>query len=260
MKIITTAIALVIFAGCKPTSEKSEINTHMAVSDVKAENLKGKVQQVVIETYLIDSATGQTGKLESKSTEVFDDSGYTASYTNYTAKDSSTTIFNYVHNARGYLTSFDATKNGKPFTSMKLDVDSMGKYNLATSFDSTGKMDGYYKDLTMNEYGQFTGGNNYHPDSTLKMSFKTEYDSVYFKGAESKDSVGKVTYSSSVNLNDKKDPEKMEEKNVTKDSTTNTTTTYAYNGTDDAGNWTQQTITENGKPKKIVKRVITYKP
>lgn len=261
MKIITTAaIALIIFAGCKPTSNKSEMNMHIPISDVKAENLKGKVQKVETETYLIDSATGQMGKLESKAVETFDDSGYSVSFTNYTTNDSATAMNTMERNARGYVTAFKTTKNGKPLSSMKIESDSMGKYTAATSYDSTGKMDIYYTDIETNDYGQVVSANGHHPDSTLKMSFKTDYDSIYFKGQENKDSVGKVTYSSSVNLNDKKDAEKMEEKNVTKDSTTNTTTTYAYSGADEAGNWTQQTITENGKPKKMVKRMITYKP
>ncbi|HEX5151796.1 MAG TPA: hypothetical protein VFW07_10115 [Parafilimonas sp.] len=49
------------------------------------------------------------------------------------------------------------------------------------------------------------------------------------------------------------------ETNVTKDSTTKTNTTFAYDTWDDQGNRIQQTTTENGKPKKIIKRIITYK-
>ena len=57
-----------------------------------------------------------------------------------------------------------------------------------------------------------------------------------------------------------KDPAQMDETTVSKDSTTKTNTVYAYDTWDNNGNWTQQTTTENNKPKKIIKRVITYKP
>ena len=97
------------------------------------------------------------------------------------------------------------------------------------------------------------------------MSFENTFDSVYYTGNVSKDSTGKVTYSAKYTLNDKRDPEKLEETVVTtdpktkKDSTKNTVTTYTYDGWDSHGNWTQQTsVNEKGKPFKIVKRVITY--
>jgi hypothetical protein len=85
-------------------------------------------------------------------------------------------------------------------------------------------------------------------------------------GDVSKDSVGKITYTSKLVLNDKKDAAKVDETIITtdpktkKESTKNTITTYTYDGWDDHGNWTQQTtFNEKGKPTKIVKRIITYR-
>jgi len=117
----------------------------------------------------------------------------------------------------------------------------------------------FYDDIVMNDHGQVLSATGHHPDSSLKMTFKNNFDSIYYVGGESKDSVGKVTYSSTVKLDDKRNVVETNEMNVTKDSTTKTNTTFAYDKLDDKGNWTQQTITENGKPKKIVTRVITYK-
>jgi len=78
-------------------------------------------------------------------------------------------------------------------------------------------------------------------------------------GGESKDSTGKVTYSSSVKLNDKNDQEQVTETTVDKDSTKTTVTTYKYDGWDEQGNWTQRTTYDDkGKPTKITKRIITY--
>jgi hypothetical protein len=141
---------------------------------------------------------------------------------------------------------------------MKLDVDSLGKYVLATSYDSTGKVDVIYTDIQSNDFGQVLSAKGLHPDSSLKTTFTNRYDSIFYLGGESKDSVGKVTYSSSVTLNDKKDPASMSETKVTKDSSTTTNTVYAYGNTDSEGNWTEQTVTVDGKPSKIVKRTITY--
>ena len=249
----------VISAACDQSSSSSSTKSPGAVTDISAENLKGKVQQVETDTYLVDSATGKMDKLDSKSIETFDENGYTASYSNFTTKDSATMLYKYEHNANGFMLGMVTTKNDKPFSSMKIEVDSLGKYSLATSFDSTGKMDVFYDEITSNEYGQVLSAKGHHPDSTLKMSFINNYDSIYYTGGKSKDSVGKLTYSSSIQLNDKKDPAQMDETSVTRDSTTNTNTTYAYDTWDDKGNWTQQTASEKGKPKKIIKRTITYK-
>ncbi|MEP6682249.1 MAG: hypothetical protein ABJA35_03275 [Parafilimonas sp.] len=260
MRLLTCIAGIAIMAvACnqKPSSEK---NSPRPVPDALAENVKGKVAQIETNTYLVDSTTGAKGKLESKSIEKFDDSGYTVYYSNFTSKDSATNVTDYTHDANGFVTDITTTKNGNPLSSMKIMVDSMGKYTVATLFDSTGKEDVFYDDITSNDFAQVLGAKGHHPDSTLKMTFTNNFDSIYYVGGESKDSVGKLTYSSTIKLNDKKDPEQMDESSVAKDSTTKTTTTYAYNTWDNSGNWTQQTVTENSKPKKIIERIITYKP
>ncbi len=254
---------LLIFAGvilmAVSCNQKPSSSAAKAVPDAIAENLKGKTQQVETNTYLVDSATGQKGKLESTTIEKYDDNGYTVYYSNFTKKDSSTSVYTYDHNANGYMTAYTATKNGKPLSSMKLTVDSIGKYALAVSFDSTGKEDVFYDSIITNDYGQVLSAKGHHPDSTLKMSFTNNFDSVYYTGGESKDSVGKLTYSATIKLNDKKDAQQMDETTVTKDSTTKKNTVYTYNTSDNNGNWILQTIAEDGKPKKIVERTITYK-
>ena len=254
--MIFTGIAI-LASACHQNSASSD--THQAATDLLGENLKGQVMQIETETYLADSATGAMGKLDNKSTEKYNDSGYTVSYGSYTANDSATTLTAYDHNANGFITAITTTKNGKPMSSMKISVDSAGNFTAATSFDSMDKEDVYYDSISSNSFGQVLAAKGHHADSTLKMTFTNHFDSVYYVGGESKDSVGKLVYSSSIKLNDKKDPEEMKETNVTKDSTTKTTTGYTYNTWDKQGNWTQQTTMENGHPKKIVKRTITYK-
>ena len=259
MKLSIMLVCMVaLAAACHQTSSPSE-QANQAISDLVIENVKGQVVQLETDIYLVDSASGKMGKLESKSIEIYSN-GYDTSYSYYTASDSSTTVSVYGHNANGYTTSMTTTKKGKPVSSMQLVVDSAGHYTLATSFDSTGKMDTYYDSILSNNYRQVIAAKGHHVDSTLKMTFTNTYDSVYYTGAESKDSVGKLTYLSVIKLNDNNEPMQMDETVVTKDSTKKTITTYTYDGWDKQGNWTQQTAFEKGIPKKMMRRIITYKP
>jgi len=265
MRILLSILSgSLLMTACNQKQSASSVS--YAVNDLANENLKGDITQVETDSYIIDS-TGKTGPLDEKNIEKFDSSGYTASYISMNGKDSIKSQGKFQHNATGFLTDMQTTgaKDEKK-SSMIIEYDSAGKYSLAKSYDSTGKMDVYYKDITSNKFGEFTGAKGYHPDSTLKMSFNNNYDSIYFIGGDAKDSVGKLTYSSTVKLNDKKDVAKLDETIITmdpktkKDSTKNTSTTYTYDGWDSHGNWTQQTsFNEKGKPTKIVKRVISYK-
>jgi hypothetical protein len=259
MKLFTLmACIAMLIASCNQKPSSSNKSSNKPVPDAKNENLKGNVQQVEAETYLIDSATGKMGKLESRTIEKYNDDGYAVSYSNYNAKDSSTTLNTYDIDANGFFKGVKTTKNDKPLSSMTAVLDS-GKYTLATEYDSAGKVSTFYDDIVMNDYGQVVSAKGHHADSSLKMTFQNNFDSVYYVGGESKDSVGKVTYSSTIKLDDKRNPVQSDETTLTKDSTTKKSTTYAYNDWDNNGNWIQQTATENGKPSKIVKRTITYR-
>ncbi len=264
MRNALSALAVILLVtACNQKESASSVP--MAVPDMAGENLKGPITQVETDAYLIDS-TGKTGPLDEKNIEKFDSSGYSSSFMSMNGKDSIKFHNTYDHNAMGFTTGME-TKGAKDEkkSSMTIESDSAGKYTSAKSYDSAGKMDVYYTDISTNKFGQVEGAKGYHPDSTLKMSFASDYDSIYYTGGVTKDSTGKVTYSSKYTLNDKRDPEKLEETVVTtddktkKDSTKNTVTTYTYDGWDSHGNWTQQTsVNEKGKPFKIVKRVITY--
>ena len=257
-KLLLLAAMAASVMSCKNLSSSNR-NLHMPPSDLLGENIKGKVQKIETDTYLVDSATGATGKLESKSIEIYNDSGFTTSYNYYLAKDSSNTLYVYVHNTNGFATKVTTTKNGKPLSIMDLVVDSVGKYSLVTTFDSTGKKDMYYDSLKANELYQVVSGKGHHPDGSLKTTFINHYDSVYYMGGESKDSVGKLTFSSSLKRDDRRNVTHMEETNVTKDSTTHAITDYMYAKWDSQGNPTEITIHEKNKKKKIIKCMITYK-
>ncbi|MEO8413413.1 MAG: hypothetical protein ABI472_07120 [Ginsengibacter sp.] len=265
MRFVLFALtASLLITSCNQKESVSSASN--AINDLASENLKGDVTQVETDSYVIDS-TGKTGPLDEKRIEKYDSSGYAVSYVSMNGKDSIKSQSKYMHNANGFMTSMqtDGANNEKK-SSMTIEYDSAGNYSQAKSYDSTGKIDVYYKDITANKFGQVTGATGYHPDSTLKMSFSNDYDSVYYVGGNAKDSVGKLTYSGKVTLNDKKDLATLDETIITtdpktkKDSTKSTITTYTYDGWDNHGNWTQQTsFNEKGKPIKMVKRIIVYK-
>jgi hypothetical protein len=262
--ILFTTATILLVTACN--QKKSALSVSNVATDLAAENLKGNITQVETNSYIIDS-TGKTGPLDEKNIEKYDSSGYTVSYISMNGKDSIKSNTKFQHNATGFVTNIETTgANNEKKSSLVIEYDSAAKYKLAKGYDSTGKMDVYYEDITSNKFGQVTGGKGYHTDSTLKLTFNNDYDSIYYVGGASKDSVGKVTYSNKIELNDKKDAAKSDETTVTtdpktkKDSTKNTVTTYKYDGLDSHGNWTQQTsINEKGKPAKIVKRIIMYK-
>jgi hypothetical protein len=262
-KLLALALVISIFS-CNQKQPAADVPK--AANDWTGENLKGQVTQIESDSYKIDS-TGKTSPLDEKTIEKFDSSGYTTSVVTMNGKDSIKSQMNFVHEADGYMTSMETTgaKNEKK-SSLTIQYDGPGKYTGAKSYDSTGKMDVYYTDITSNAFGQVTGGKGYHTDSILKVTFVNEFDSVYYVGGSSKDSLGKTTYTGKQTLNDKKDVAKLEEMTVTtdpktkKDSAKTTVTTYTYDGSDSHGNWTQQTsINEKGKPTKVVKRIIVYK-
>jgi hypothetical protein len=263
LKLLTYAVALSNIAS---NQKQPASDAPKSVNDWAGENLKGKLSQVETDTYKIDS-TGKMGPLDEKIIEKYDSAGYTVSTVTTNGKDSIKSQSSFQHDANGFMTSMETTgaKNEKK-SSLTIMYDGPGKFSGAKSYDSTGKMDVYYTDLTSNSFGLVTGGKGHHSDSTLKMSFVNEFDSIYYVGGSAKDSLGKTTYTGKQTLNDKKDPAKLDEMTVTtdpktkKDSTKTTSTTYTYDGWDSHGNWTQQTsINEKGKPTKVVKRVFVYK-
>ncbi|MFI5155476.1 MAG: hypothetical protein ACHQEM_04800 [Chitinophagales bacterium] len=257
------AVAL-LFTACNQKQPASAVPN--AVTDLASDNLKGNITQVESDSYKVDS-TGKMGPIDEKNIEKFDSSGFLSSSISTNGKDSIKSQSSFQHDGYGYMTAMQTTgANNEKKSSMVIEYDGPGKFTVAKAYDSTGKLDVYYADITKNQFGEVTGAKGYHKDSTLKLSFVNEFDSIYYVGGSSKDSVGKLTYSGKGTLNDKKDISKWDETTVTtdpktkKDSTKNTSTTYTYENWDSHGNWTQQTsLNEKGKPTKIVKRIIIYK-
>lgn len=254
-------MSLVIVFSCNESESKKEAAKN---TDWLADNLTGKVEQTTDSTYKADS-TGKQGELDSccvVSTK-YDEKGYSSGYSTVDKAGKDHVEGTFTHDETGLFTGQKFTKNGKVTSSLTVD-NKDGKPSIAKSFDSTNKMDFYYTDISMNDYGRLTGFKQYKPDSTLKSSMTFTYNNQFLKDQSSKDSAGKETSFYTQTFDDKNNVIESTYKEVKtdstkKDSTTTTVTKYHYDTFDDKGNWTQRTeMNEKGKPVKVVKRTITY--
>lgn len=255
-KIVWTLCAGFFLIACKDKKQETEGPKN---TDLISQNLKGSVESLEETPYKTDS-TGKIGDMDTCCTNIqeFDEKGYNPKYYNKDSKGNNKEEGTYIRYDGGQLKEMVMIANGKKKSSLSVQIDKDGKYNGAQSYDSAGKMDGYYLDLRENEYGAVTTGKMYKADSTLKYSFNNTYDKAIFMGGRT-DSAGKMIYESKVKVNDKGDQVEMISTNVTKDSTTTKKETYTYESYDEQGNWTQRTMYDDkGKATKIVKRTITY--
>ena len=254
-KILFFFLAVLFLISCN--EKKQEVSKN---ADVLVDNLKGKVEQTTETDYKVDSS-GKMGEQDSCCivNAKYDEKGYILSYSSEDKNGANKESEVFTHNDNGTMKSIKNTKNGKPVSSISIQTDKDGKYTTAQESDSMNKLSSYYTDLSENDYGQLTSLRKFKADSTLESSMTSTYDKQIFKGNEVKDSVGKVTYSSTVKLDDKNNVIERATKTVTKDSTINKVITYKYTSFDDKGNWTERTETdENGRPVKVTKREITY--
>lgn len=254
-KISFLSMAIVIAFSCNQKKQETPKN-----ADVLADNLNGKVEQTTETDYKSDS-TGKVGEQDSCCVAHvnYDEKGYVTGYTNDNKAGTQKEEGHFVHYDNGAMKSVNNTKNNKPISTISIQIDKDGNYSGAQETDSSGKMNFYYTNLKQNDYGQLTYFKRYKADSSLSSTMTSTYDKHLFKGNEMKDSAGKVSYSSSVKLDNKNNVSGKDEKTVTKDSTINKVTSYKYDSFDDKGNWTQRTeMDKNGKPVKITKREITY--
>jgi hypothetical protein len=89
------------------------------------------------------------GPLDEKNIEKYDSLGYTSENINLNGKDSLKSQSSFEHNSAGFMTSMKTTgAKNELKSSMTIEYDGMGKYSLAKSHDSTGKLDVYYADIT----------------------------------------------------------------------------------------------------------------
>jgi len=258
-KISFLLVASVIVFSCNESKQEAPKNT-----DWLSDNLSGNVEQITDSTYKTDS-TGKMGELDSccvVSTK-YDEKGYSSGYTSVDKAGTDHEEGTFTHDEKGLFTGQKFTKNGKVTSSLTVE-NKDGKPFVAKSFDSTNKMDFYYTDITVNDYGRLTGYKQYKPDSTLKSSMSFNNNNQFLKDNSAKDSAGKEISSYAQTYDDKNNVVESTYKGIKtdstkKDSTITTVTKYRYDTFDDKGNWAQRTeMNEKGKPVKIAKRTITY--
>ena len=258
-KISFLLVASVFVISCNESKKETAKNT-----DWMADNLSGKVEQATDSTFKTDS-TGKPGELDSccVSSTKYDEQGYSSGYTSVDKAGTDNEEGTFTHDEKGLFTGQKFTKNGKTTGSLTVE-NKDGAYTGAQSFDSTGKMNFYYTDITANDYGRITGFKQYKPDSTLKSSMSFNYNNQFLKDQSAKDSAGKETSTYAQTFDEKNNViestyKEIKTDSTKKDTTITTITKYRYDAFDDKGNWTQRTeMDKDGKPVKVVKRTITY--
>ncbi|MDP9229125.1 MAG: hypothetical protein M3O67_00465 [Bacteroidota bacterium] len=261
MKKISIIVAgLFLLAACNNAKDKVGVKK-VKYSDLANDNLKGDIHAIEETPYKVDS-TGKMGDIDSCCINLieYDENG---NVVKSTSKDSKGTLKNesvYTRHESGlWMGSKDTKEGGKPASSMKVGVDDKGQYTIAEAFDSTGKLDVYYTNITQNEYGQVLTWKQYDKDSVYRQEGESKYDKSLFMGFTLKDSVGKVKSTSSAKNNDNGEQTEISNTTITKDSTTTKVTKNTYDAHDDMGNWTQSTTWDDkGKATKIAKRTYTY--
>jgi len=238
-------------------SAKVESASMAKNSDIVQQNLKGKVKEFEEVSYTIDS-TGASKQDSLISINQFDEKGYQPKYITKDSTGKIHTDQTATHDENGMFTEIVTMTNGKQTFRLTTEFKD-GKYTGGKSYDSTGKQDSYYTDLSTNEYGIVYAGKQHFMDGRIKSTWDNKFDGPIYVGGTSTDSTGKVSYSGSVKVDDKGNA--IEEVSTTreKDSTKTEKMTYKYDSFDDTGNWTQRTtFNEKGKPSKIIKRTFTY--
>ena len=246
-----------ILAACN-NSTKVESASVAKNSDITQQNLKGKIQLYEETSYTVDS-TGKSNVDSLVNVNEFDEKGYETKYSTKDQSGKTHTIQTFARDEKGNLTEAATTTDGKPTSKLVTEIGADGKYSGAKTYDSTGKQDSYYTDISTNEYGIVYAGKQHFMDGRIKSAWESKFNGVTYVSGTSTDSTGKTAYSGSVKVNDKDDPIEEESTTTEKGATKTEKMTYKYDSYDDKGNWTQRT-TYNGKdkPSKIVKRSFTY--
>lgn len=257
-KFFLLLFGIAVFTSCDNTTKKDTAQDPIMNSDLMQQNLKGKVKSIAETSTTIDS-TGVEKPDSLANYSSFDEKGY---QTEYLTKDSSGKVVSEQFTARndsGLVTEFGTKKDGKIVSRVVTEISKDGKYLGGKKYDSTGKQDGYYKDLMQNEYTIVYSGKMYDMNNKLKETFDMKYDKTHFLGGKTTDSTGKATYEGTATVNDKGDMIAEEYTYVEAGKSKTEKKTYKYDNYDDKGNWTQRTTYDDkGKPTKVVKRSLTY--
>lgn len=257
-QIILFIAGAVFFVSCNNASKSDAGAAAPMNTDLLQQNLKGKVKTVTQTSATIDS----TGKEKSDSlttVDSYDEKGYNTMSQTKNDSGKITTETMAKHDSAGHVLEWVTNKDGKLASKVETELDAAGNYVGGKSYDSTGKQDGYYKELKQNEYGIVYAGKQYGMNGKIKADFNMKYDKTHFLGGKSTDSTGKVTYEGTAKVNDKGDMSEEDLSYMEKDILKKEKNTYKYDAFDEKGNWTKRTkINDKGKPVQVVTRTFTY--
>ena len=249
---------MAVFTACDNNTKKDTTEDTVMTSDLLQQNLKGKVKSITETTTNIDSAGAEKQDSLIAYTS-YDEKGY---QTAFLKKDSSGKVVSEEfaeRNESGLVTEFGTKKDGKIVSRVVTEISNDGQYLGGKRYDSTGKQDGYYKDLMQNEYAIVYSGKLYDMNDKLKETFDMKYDKTHFLGGKVTDSSGKTTYEGTAKVNDKGDMSEEEYTYVEEGKSKAEKKTYKYDHYDDKGNWTQRTTYDaKDKRTKVVKRSLMY--
>lgn len=254
-KILFLLAVIAITSSCNQNAQDAPSNT-----DLLADNLNGAVKQTVKTDYKVDS-TGAIGNQDSCCVVTMDynQKGYITQWASAGQAPANPQKENYEHYDNGAMKKITMFSKENQTGTVEISTDEEGRYSGARELDSANNLKYYYNELSQNEYGGLKNMKQYNADSTLNATMAWAYDSTIRTGFKLTDSLGKVVSSVSMTLGDKKNVVEEARITIKNDSTTKKIIKYTYGSFDDKGNWTQRTeMDENGKPVKIVKRVITY--
>lgn len=251
--------AIVVLAACDNADSKKETTTAAVLNtDLLQQNLKGKVKSITETSIDIDSTGAEKPAAVTNYSE-FDEKGYqTSGY----SKDSSGKMVSeqfMTRNEAGMVTEFGTKKDGKLVSRVVTEISPEGKYLGGKKYDSTGKQDGYYKDLQQNEYTIVYSGKLYDMNNKLIETFNMNYDKAAYLGGKVTDSTGKTVFDGKATVNDKGDMASEEYTNVENGQSKTEKKTYTYEKYDDKGNWVERTVyNDKGKATSKTSRTITY--
>lgn len=247
--------------ACNNAKDK-EAGKKVKYSDLANDMLKGDIQTIEETPYKTDSA-GKIGEMDTCCADITDFDANGNAVKNV-SKDSKGTVKNeatFTRHENGLWTGSKATKEGgKPDNYMNVSVDDKGMYAKAEAFDTAGKLEYYYTNITQNDQGMLLTWKQYDKDSVYRSEGAGTYDKSLQTSFTMKDSVGKVKSSSAMKYNDKGELTERSNTTYKNDSATTKITKYTYESHDDMGNWTQRTEwNDKGKATKIIKRTYVYR-
>lgn len=255
MKNFISILLLLIFAAC--TGHKK---TRVLYSDLRTENIKGDVQVMIMTSYSCDSA-GQIGAMKDccRTRFEYNEDGnlqrqYSWDSSGKLTEEETTTI-----HPNGLRTAVRGFRDGKQTRYMELLVDNEGRYYAGRVFDSASRLQMYYEDLVMNEFGQPVSFTLYGKDSVVMMREQARYDGNRLLSYFQADKDGRQTARFENKFNDKGEIIESIVIRVTSQGEEKQVTKHTYSGYDAKGNWTQTTYwDEKGKATGILKREFVY--